>query len=176
MGAGKSTIGKVLAEILGKEFYDSDREIEQSTGANIPWIFDVEGEAGFREREIRMIDKLTKKKDMVLATGGGAILAKKNRKRLKKRGTVVFLRASIAQQVERTSRDRNRPLLQTPDPKKTIKELMELREPLYQEVADIVVETNRRSARAVSKEIAKQLQRLAQGAETHANQKSEGTG
>lgn len=166
MGAGKSTIGKVLAEIMGMEFYDSDREIERSTGADIPWIFDVEGESGFRKREVRMIDKLTRKKGIVLATGGGAVLSSKNRKRLQKRGKVVFLRATIAQQVERTSRDRNRPLLQTADPKKTIMELMKQREPLYQEVADIIVETNRRSARAVSKEIARLLQRISGTVET----------
>ncbi len=160
MGAGKTTIGKVLAEILDVEFFDSDKEIEESTGADIPWIFDVEGEAGFREREVRMIDTLTRKKGIVLATGGGAVMAKKNRKRLHKRGTVVYLRATLAQQIERTSRDKNRPLLQTDDPKQTIRDLMELRDPLYQEVADIVVDTNRRSARAVSKEIAKQLEQL----------------
>lgn len=160
-GAGKSTIGKVLAEMLAVDFFDSDKEIEESTGADIPWIFDVEGEAGFREREVRMIDSLSRKKGIVLATGGGAVLAKKTRKRLGKRGKVVYLRATIAQQIERTSRDKNRPLLQTDDPKQTIRELMEIREPLYTEVADIIVDTNRRSARAVSKDIARQLDRFA---------------
>ncbi len=159
-GAGKSTIGKVLAEIMEVEFFDSDKEIEDSTGADIPWIFDVEGEAGFREREVRMIDSLSKKEGIVLATGGGAVLAGKTRKRLLKRGMVVYLRATIAQQIERTSRDKNRPLLQTEDPKQTIRDLMEQREPLYLEVADIIVDTNRRSARAVSKEIIKQVQQL----------------
>lgn len=160
-GAGKSTIGKVLAKMLAVDFFDSDKEIEESTGADIPWIFDVEGEAGFREREVRMIDSLSRKKGIVLATGGGAVLAKKTRKRLGKRGKVVYLRATIAQQIERTSRDKNRPLLQTDDPKQTIRELMEIREPLYTEVADIIVDTNRRSARAVSKDIARQLDRFA---------------
>lgn len=163
MGAGKSTIGKVLSELLEKEFYDSDREIEASTGADIPWIFDVEGEAGFRDREVRMIDSLSRHKNIVLATGGGAVLAKKTRKRLQKRGVVVYLRASIAQQVERTSRDKNRPLLQTEDPEQTIRDLMELREPLYLEVADIIVDTNRRNARGVSKEIHRQLKKLGGG-------------
>ncbi|MCG8415816.1 MAG: shikimate kinase AroK [Pseudomonadales bacterium] len=160
MGAGKSTIGKVLSELLEKEFFDSDREIEASTGADIPWIFDVEGEAGFRDREVRMIDSLSRHKNIVLATGGGAVLAKKTRKRLQKRGVVVYLRATIAQQIERTSRDKSRPLLQTEDPEQTIRELMELREPLYLEVADIIVDTNRRNARGVSKEIHRQLRKL----------------
>ena len=160
MGAGKTTIGKVLSELVEMEFVDSDREIEASTGADIPWIFDVEGEAGFREREVRMIDELSRRNNIVLATGGGAVMSKKNRKRLQKRGVVVYLRASIDQQIERTSRDRNRPLLQTPDPAQTIRELMELREPLYQEVADIVVDTHRRNARGVSKEIHRQLRKL----------------
>ncbi len=160
MGVGKSTIGKVLSELLEKEFYDSDREIEASTGADIPWIFDVEGEAGFRDREVRMIDSLSRHKNIVLATGGGAVLAKKTRKRLQKRGVVVYLRATIAQQLERTSRDKNRPLLQTENPEQTIRELMDLREPLYLEVADIIVDTNRRNARGVSKEIHRQLRKL----------------
>jgi shikimate kinase len=99
MGVGKSTIGKVLAELLDMEFIDSDREIEAATGADIPWIFDVEGEAGFRVREEKMIDTLTRRKGIVLATGGGAILAKQTRKRLQKRGTVVYLRASLKLQV-----------------------------------------------------------------------------
>jgi len=160
MGAGKSTIGKVLSEIMDMEFVDSDREIETSTGADIPWIFDVEGEKGFRDREVRMIDELSRRTNIVLATGGGAVLSKKNRKRLKKRGVVVYLRATIDQQIERTSRDKNRPLLQTPDPAQTIRELMELREPLYLEVADIIVDTHRRNARGVSKEIDRQLRKL----------------
>ena len=160
MGAGKSTIGKVLSEIMDMEFVDSDREIETSTGADIPWIFDVEGEEGFRDREVRMIDELSRRTNIVLATGGGAVLSKKNRKRLKKRGVVVYLRATIDQQIERTSRDKNRPLLQTPDPAQTIRELMELREPLYLEVADIIVDTHRRNARGVSKEINRQLRNL----------------
>lgn len=160
MGVGKTTIGKVLAELLDMEFIDSDREIEAATGADIPWIFDVEGEAGFRVREEKMIDTLTRRNGIVLATGGGAILAQKTRKRLKKRGTVVYLRASLKLQVERTSRDKNRPLLQTADPEKTIKQLMKIREPLYQEVADIIVDTNRRNPRTVSKEIFRQLKKM----------------
>ena len=160
MGVGKTTIGRVLAELLGMEFFDSDREIEASTGADIPWIFDVEGESGFRVREARMVDQLSKKKAIVLATGGGAVLAEENRQCLKGRGVVVYLRASIRQQVERTSRDKNRPLLQIPDPEKKIRELMNIRDPLYREVADIVIDTNRRNPRAVSLDIVRRLQDL----------------
>jgi len=158
MGVGKTTIGKVLAELLGLEFFDSDREIEASTGANIPWIFDVEGESGFRAREVKMINELSKRKNIVLATGGGAVLDPKNRKRLAKRGRVIYLRASIRQQVERTSRDKNRPLLQTADPEKKIRELMKIRDPLYKEVADIIVDTNRRNPRSVSQDICRRLE------------------
>lgn len=160
MGVGKTTIGRTLADQMQLEFFDSDKEIEVSTGADIPWIFDVEGEQGFRDRELRMIDTLSKRKQIVLATGGGAILAKKTRKRLKKRGLVVYLRASIKQQVERTSRDKNRPLLRTDNPEETIKELMALREPLYLEVADVIVDTNRRNPRSVSAEIMRQIRKL----------------
>ncbi|MFK7863692.1 MAG: shikimate kinase AroK [Pseudohongiellaceae bacterium] len=162
MGVGKTTIGRVLGEELGFDFFDSDREIEASTGADIPWIFDVEGEAGFRVRESRMIEELTQKEQLVLATGGGAILAPENRQWLSSRGTVVYLRASIKQQLERTSRDKNRPLLQTPDPEQRIKDLMAIREPLYKESADIVIDTNRRNPKAVSNEILAQLSKLAE--------------
>ncbi|MFT4887508.1 MAG: shikimate kinase [Pseudohongiellaceae bacterium] len=157
MGVGKTTIGRVISEELGMSFFDSDREIEASTGADIPWIFDVEGEAGFRIRESKMIEILTQRKKIVLATGGGAILSPENRRWLSARGTVVYLRASIKQQFERTSRDKNRPLLQTPDPEKRIKELMQVRDPLYREAADLIIDTNRRSPKAVSNEILFQL-------------------
>lgn len=160
MGVGKTTIGRVLAELLELEFFDSDREIEASTGADIPWIFDVEGEDGFRAREVKMINDLSKRKNIVLATGGGAVLAEKNRKRLAKRGVVVYLRASIRQQVERTSRDKSRPLLQTANPEKKIRELMKIRDPLYREIADIIVDTNRRNPRTISQEICKRLEQM----------------
>ncbi len=160
MGVGKTTIGKVLSDELGMQFFDSDREIEASTGADIPWIFDVEGEAGFRIREAKMIESLTLKKSIVLATGGGAILSAENRKFLSARGLVVYLRASIRQQIERTSRDKNRPLLQTPDPEKRIKELMKIREPLYREVADVIIDTNRRNPKTVCQEILLQNEKL----------------
>ena len=157
MGVGKTTIGRALAEYLGIDFYDSDQEIEASTGADIPWIFDVEGESGFRSREIRMIDQLSSKKNIVLATGGGAVLSSDNRQRLKSRGVVVYLCASIKQQVMRASRDKNRPLLQTPSLEKRISELMKVRDPLYREVADILVDTKRSNPMSISRDIGKRL-------------------
>ena len=160
MGVGKTTIGRVLAEQLHQEFFDSDREIEASTGADIPWIFDVEGEDGFRLREQRMINQITAKTNIILATGGGAVLAEENRRNLAERGIVVYLRASIKQQVERTSRDKNRPLLQTPNPELKIRELMKIRDPLYSEVADIIIDTNRRNPRSVGLEIIRQVKKL----------------
>ena len=175
MGVGKTTIGRVLADMLQLEFYDSDREIEATTGADIPWIFDVEGEAGFRIRESRMINSLTRLKKIVLATGGGAVLADKNRQRLAKRGYVVYLRASIKQQVERTSRDKNRPLLQTPNPEAKIRELMKIRDPLYREVADLVVDTNRRNPKTVSQEICRKVKALQEEQSKMAKSKNDGT-
>ncbi|MBL4821512.1 MAG: shikimate kinase AroK [Gammaproteobacteria bacterium] len=168
MGVGKTTIGKVLADQLGLDFYDSDQEIEVSTGADIPWIFDVEGEAGFRARESKIIAELSARRGIVLATGGGTVLAEENRKFIKQRGLVVYLKASLVQQLERTSRDKHRPLLQTSDPAGKIKELMEIREPLYQEIADIVVDTNRRNPRSVSNDIVNRLSKLGQRESTSA--------
>ncbi|MEX0617477.1 MAG: shikimate kinase AroK [Pseudohongiellaceae bacterium] len=161
MGVGKTTIGKVLAEQTGLSFFDSDREIESITGADIPWIFDVEGEAGFRTRESKMLNELTRRNDIVLATGGGAVLSEANRDVLRNRGVVVYLRASIAQQIDRTSRDKNRPLLQTPDPVARIKELMKERDPLYREISHIIVDTNRRNPRAITAEIIDRLKSVA---------------
>jgi shikimate kinase len=158
MGVGKSTIGRMLASSLGRPFFDSDREIEVVTGADIPWIFDVEGEAGFRVREEKMIDALTQRNNIVLATGGGAILSARSRANLRSRGTVIYLKASLAQQFERTSKDRNRPLLQTADPMTRIRELMKIREPLYIETAHITVDTSRRGPRTVVLEILRRLQ------------------
>ena len=157
MGVGKTTIGRALADRMNLEFFDSDQEIETATGADIPWIFDVEGERGFRHREVNMINLLTGRKNIVLATGGGAVLDEKNRIRLKKRGLVVYLSASIKQQIERTARDIHRPLLQNGNLEQTIKDLMVVREPLYLEVADVVVDANRRNPKSVSNEIIKQI-------------------
>jgi len=158
MGVGKSTIGRVLATQLNMPFFDSDREIEFVTGADIPWIFDVEGEQGFRIREARMIDTLTQRQSIILATGGGAILNKQSREFLHSRGIVVYLRASVNQQLERTGKDKNRPLLQTENPMAKIKELFKIREPLYRETAHIVIDTSRRSPRSVGQEIVRQLE------------------
>lgn len=157
MGAGKTTIGRQLAQLLHLEFLDSDQSIEARAGADIPWIFDVEGEAGFREREVRMIDELTQRDGIVLATGGGAILREENRAALSQRGRVVYLFASIRQQFERTSKDRNRPLLQVPDPEGRLRELMAERDPLYREIADHVVETDGLPARTVAQQLSRAL-------------------
>ena len=153
MGVGKSTIGRVLAEIMHLRFFDSDQEIELSSGADIPWIFDVEGESGFRERESKMISQLCQKRDIVLATGGGAILAKQNRETLCSNGTVVYLTAPIEKLVDRTWKDKNRPLLQTDNPKKKVVELFETRNPLYKYTADVVIDTQGKKPLIVANEI-----------------------
>lgn len=153
MGAGKTTIGRQLAELLKLDFIDSDHEIEARTGANIPWIFDVEGEDGFRAREEAVIEALTRRDSIVLATGGGVVMREANRRHLHERGTVVYLATPVGLQLERTARDRNRPLLRTPDPRKRLTELMELRDPLYREIAHIVISTTGGSAREVALKI-----------------------
>jgi shikimate kinase len=153
MGAGKTTIGRQLSELLRLEFIDSDHEIEARTGANIPWIFDVEGEGGFRAREESVIDELTQRQCIILATGGGVVMHEANRRHLQARGTVIYLLTPVSVQLERTSRDRNRPLLRTPDPRKRLTELMALRDPLYREVAHIIMPTDGGSAREVAMKI-----------------------
>ena len=158
MGAGKTTIGKQLAEMLKLQFIDTDREIEERTGAAIDWIFDIEGEEGFRAREENIIDELTQSQGIVLATGGGAILSKENRLKLAGRGVVVYLETSIEQQLERTRKDKQRPLIQNDDPEAVLKSLREERNPLYEEIADITVATNTSSVRSVAKEIIDMLQ------------------
>ena len=166
MGAGKTTIGRQLAKQLRRRFYDSDREIEKQTGVSIPLIFELEQEAGFRQRETTMIDKLTQRHNIVLATGGGAVLNSENRRFLKSRGHVIYLHAPIERLLERTSRDQNRPLLQTADPRKTLEALMTIRDPLYREVADTIVETNDQPVRNVVSMIIEQLQKDTQGLHT----------
>ena len=157
MGAGKTTVGKILADELGLDFLDTDKEIEERTGADIGWIFDVEGEEGFRKREAAMLDELTERNGVLIATGGGIVLREDNRKRLVSRGTVVYLDAPLDQQVERTSRDRNRPLLQDGEPRDILEGMAEERDPLYREVADFVFRADKRSARVLATEIVKAL-------------------
>lgn len=153
MGAGKTTIGRQLAKALGADFIDSDQEIERRTGATISWIFDIEGETGFREREAQVIDELSQREGIVLATGGGAILDENNRSRLAARGTVVYLSAPLEQLLKRTLKDRSRPLLQTPDPRSKLVELMAVREPLYRQTADFVIETDKHTVRSAAEAI-----------------------
>jgi shikimate kinase len=157
MGAGKSTIGRMLSQELKYEFFDSDKVIEERCGADIPWIFDKEGEAGFREREESVIDELTQQKGIVLSTGGGAVLRSENRQHLASRGTVIYLCTSVDQQLARTARDRNRPLLQTADPEAVLRKLFAERDPLYRSVADIIIETDQRNPRWVIQELKKRL-------------------
>lgn len=145
MGAGKTSVGRVLAKRLGKVFHDSDHVIEERTGVKIPVIFEIEGEAGFRIRETSVIDELTALPDIVLATGGGAILSESNRTSLRSRGMVVYLRATVRDLLNRTRHDRNRPLLQTADPRARLTELYELRDPLYRETAHVIIETGSQS-------------------------------
>jgi shikimate kinase len=160
MGAGKSTIGKQLAKDLKLEFYDADQEIEDRTGADIAWIFDVEGEEGFRKREAQVIDELSQMQGIVLATGGGAILNPENRNRLAARGTVVYLQTTVEQQIRRTvsARDKRRPLIQV-EPEDSLKDIMDEREPLYREIADMVIATDGRTVRSVAQEVVKLLER-----------------
>ncbi|MBC9249077.1 shikimate kinase [Pseudomonas alcaligenes] len=160
MGAGKSTIGRLLAKELKLQFKDSDKEIEQRTGADIPWIFDVEGEQGFREREQSMIAELCMLDGVVIATGGGVVLRVENRQALRAGGRVVYLHASVEQQLERTSRDRNRPLLRNAEPEKVLSNLMQIRDPLYREIADVIVETDERPPRMVVQEIIERISEL----------------
>jgi shikimate kinase len=145
MGSGKTSIGQRVAKRLGLEFFDCDHELEAQTGASVSLIFDVEGEEGFRERETRMLDQLTRRKGVLVATGGGVVLRRRNRKLLRRNGLVVYMSASVAQQLRRLSRDRTRPLLQTPDRKERLAQLAEQRNPLYEEVADIVFPSQSRS-------------------------------
>jgi shikimate kinase len=160
MGVGKSTIGRKLAERFELTFKDSDHEIEQRTGASIPLIFDIEGEAGFRKREQAVIDDLTQLSQLILATGGGVVVNVDNRHALKERGLVIYLHASVDTLLERTAFCRNRPLLQTEDPRTRLQELMDVRHPLYEEIADITVETGDKTILQVVKVITKRIKRL----------------
>lgn len=157
MGAGKSTIGRALAKELKMDFYDTDEVIEQRAGADISWIYDIEGEDGFRKREIKVVEELTQKNNIVLATGGGVVTEPENRAALAARGTVVFLRTSLAQQYERTKRDTKRPLLQTDKLEERLEELRQAREPHYEELADVSFETDNLTVKAVATNIIKYI-------------------
>ncbi|ARC53150.1 shikimate kinase AroK [Candidatus Riesia pediculischaeffi] len=147
MGAGKSTVGRQLAKKLNMDFFDSDQEIEKRTGVNIEWIFDLEGEAGFRRREKQVIDELTEKYGIILATGGGSVKLKENRSRLSARGTVVYLEATVERQISRIYHDKRRPLIESKEKiLETLKTLANERDPLYREIADIVIKVNDKSA------------------------------
>jgi 3-dehydroquinate synthase len=160
MGSGKTTVGRALAKRLNKRFFDSDHEIEARTGASIPLIFEIEGEASFRQREADMIRELTGCEGVVLATGGGSILNPQSRDYLKSRGLVIYLRAGVSSILQRTGHDKNRPLLQTADPRGRLEELSAQREPYYQEVADIVIETGRPNVQYLVQTIVAYLENL----------------
>lgn len=153
MGAGKTTIGRHLAEMLGRSFVDSDHEIEQKTGASIPWIFEKEGEQGFRLREIAMLQDLAKQQSLVIATGGGAVTQRANRELLQQQGVVIYLNTPVSIQLQRTSRDKNRPLLQVENPEQRLRDLLVVRDPLYREVADVIIETHQGDPRQLAQEI-----------------------
>lgn len=163
MGAGKTTIGKLLAKHRELEFIDSDHEIIARCGVSIPTIFEIEGEEGFRRREMAVIDDLTQRQGIVLATGGGAILRPENREWLKTRGTVVYLRGQPQELYMRTRHDKNRPLLQTEDPLQKLKDLYAVRHPLYMETADIVLDTGRQSVHCLVRRLENSLDLAAVG-------------
>jgi shikimate kinase len=158
MGAGKSTVGRMLAKRLGKVFFDSDHEIEKRCGVKIPVIFEMEGEAGFRKRESSVIDELTQLKNIVLATGGGSVLLPENQKFLQDRGSVIYLRANPNELWLRTRHDKGRPLLQTPNPQKTLEDLFEKRDPIYRSIADQIVETGKPSVSQLTNHLIMQLE------------------
>lgn len=158
MGSGKTTMGKTLARHLDKTFVDSDEEIQKRTGVTIPHIFDVEGEAGFRQRETAVICDLVGRENIVLATGGGTVLADQNRAMLKRNGIVVYLKASVQDLWQRTRHDRNRPLLQTEDPRAKLNELFQQRDPLYREAADIVIQSGKQSVHSMLLHLADEIE------------------
>ena len=153
MGAGKSAVGRQLARMLHLNFIDSDDEIEARTGVDIPFIFEKEGEEGFRRREVKVIDELSQKDGIVLATGGGAVVDADSRNRLGARGFVVYLYTTVDQQLKRTERGRERPMLASGDRRQVLEELMGFRDPLYREIADLVVDTDGRRVNTVAREI-----------------------
>lgn len=162
MGAGKTTVGKLLAQQLGKTFIDSDEEIQQRTGVTIPHIFDVEGEAGFRQREANIIQELMKLDNIVLATGGGVVLSEQNRDALCGNGIVVYLKSTVHDLWQRTRHDRNRPLLQTDDPRARLNDLYEQRDPLYTRVADLIMPTGKQSVHSLVLQLQQELNRFSE--------------
>lgn len=160
MGVGKTTIGRLLAQKLGKTFVDLDEEIELRSGASIPWIFDVEGEAGFRRREADLLKELCAGHNLVLSTGGGVVLNPENRQLLKSTGVVVFLNASVEQLYQRTLKDRKRPLLQVPDRRQVIERLKRDRDPLYREVAHLVFDVGHRTSRLATEALIRKLNEI----------------
>ena len=158
MAVGKSTVGRLLAQQLGYRFFDTDHIIEERAGADVAWIFDVEGEQGFRDRESQVIDELTRLQEVVVATGGGAVLRESNRKLLGSRGCVVHLDSPLDRLLERTQKDKKRPLLQSGNPGETLARLQRQREPLYQEVADYRFVTDRQGPRTLVRSIVKRLE------------------
>ena len=155
MGSGKSTVGKLISDELFLIFFDTDNEIEARTGASIDWIFDLEGEEGFRKRESEMLEEMVKKNSIVLSTGGGIVLSKINRELLSSRGTVFYLSTPISTQVERTSKDKDRPLLKNGDPNQILTKLHEERKDLYKNVSDHIIDTENKSSQEVAAEIIK---------------------
>ncbi len=158
MGSGKTTIGRLLAKQLSREFVDSDWYIESQTGADVAWIFAKEGEAGFRVRETRAIDELTRHSQIVLATGGGAVISAENRKFLHERGIVVYLNASVDVQMIRTAKDKSRPLLQQPNPRQILQDLYQIRDPLYRQIAHIIMPTGHTYPRYMVNQLLRQLE------------------
>ncbi len=156
-GAGKTTVGRNIARRLRIDFFDSDREIESLCGVSIPTIFEYEGEQGFRDRETKVIDELTQRSSILLATGGGSILREENRKMLSERGTVIYLHVNLKEQFSRISNDKNRPLLQTENPRDTLRKMMQERSPIYESVADYRVNSNGRNMRYVIEQILRHL-------------------
>ncbi len=167
MGAGKSTIGRQLARKLGLTFYDSDKVVEDRTGVSIPTIFNIEGEQGFRDREEQVIADLTAMPNVLIATGGGSVLRDINRQHLKDGGIVIYLKASADQLYQRIKNDKNRPLMQTENPLQTLRELLQVREPLYFDVADLIIPTGKQKVSVILREILTKLKQLQDVA--HAN-------
>lgn len=157
MGVGKTTIGKLLADEFNLDFVDTDREIETRAGADIPWIFDVEGEDGFRQRESRVLEEIALRSNQVVATGGGAILRDHNRRCMRDSGFCIYLMATLDQLVSRIGKDKKRPLLQVDNPRFVLEKVLQVRDPLYRELADLIVQTDSRPPRQVVKEISKRI-------------------